>query len=208
MGRADRRGLGRVGVAVMGGKHKRKDRTNLRQSPELIAPLWPAEKWRPIAGFPYYFVSNYGRVCSVDRIASDDSIRYGCVLRPGTPGSGHLMVTLGRDSSTHRVHVLVLEAFVGPRPEGQEGLHWDDNPINNWLSNLRWGTHSENQRDAVRNGKRRVGEQSERAKLNDEAVRYIRANPHISSRKMGISLGVATTTVKMARDGLSWKHVI
>lgn len=51
------------------------------------------------------------------------------------------------------VHVLVLETFVGPRPEGYKGLHRDDDPHNNHVSNLYWGTLSDNAFDRVRNGR-------------------------------------------------------
>jgi hypothetical protein len=54
--------------------------------------------------------------------------------------------------TTHRVHSLMLEAFVGPRPPGLLGLHDDDNPDNNTLPNLRWGTCSQNNLDMVANG--------------------------------------------------------
>jgi hypothetical protein len=48
---------------------------------------------------------------------------------------------------------MVLEAFVGPCPEDKHGgLHWDDDKDNNTLSNLRWGTMSENMQDQLRNG--------------------------------------------------------
>src|SRR5690606_38480338 len=49
-------------------------------------------------------------------------------------------------------HVLVAEAFIGPRPEGAECLHGDGDHTNNMVSNLRWGTKSENQLDSVRHG--------------------------------------------------------
>ena len=46
------------------------------------------------------------------------------------------------------VHVLVLEAFVGPRPEGMWALHgplrYADGTPDNRLSNLEWGTPSKN----------------------------------------------------------------
>ena len=48
---------------------------------------------------------------------------------------------------------LVLEAFVGPRPDGHECCHYDDDPMNNHLSNLRWDTRSANSFDAIRNGR-------------------------------------------------------
>jgi hypothetical protein len=53
---------------------------------------------------------------------------------------------------TFSVHRLVLLAFSGHCPPGKEGLHWDDDPTNNRLENLRWGTPGENQQDCIRNG--------------------------------------------------------
>lgn len=50
------------------------------------------------------------------------------------------------------VHQLVLLTFVGPCPQGRECLHRDGNPQNNCLSNLAWGTRSENRSDAIRHG--------------------------------------------------------
>lgn len=45
------------------------------------------------------------------------------------------------------VAVLVLETYVGPRPEGMLALHRDDDPTNNVLTNLYWGTHKQNAMD-------------------------------------------------------------
>lgn len=65
------------------------------------------------------------------------------------------MVSMSQNGErTHAlVHRLIAEAFLGPAPQGKPlVLHWDDNPTNNRVSNLRWGDLSDNQRDAVRNG--------------------------------------------------------
>jgi hypothetical protein len=77
----------------------------------------------------------------------------GKVLQQSSQGR-YLVVTLYRDGrpKSVSVHRLVLLAFVGPCPDGLEGLHWDDDPANNRLSNLRWGTPGDNQRDCIRNG--------------------------------------------------------
>lgn len=48
---------------------------------------------------------------------------------------------------------MVLNAFVGPPPPGFEGCHKDGDRANNALSNLYWGTRSDNQRDRVRHGR-------------------------------------------------------
>ena len=49
-----------------------------------------------------------------------------------------------------RVHLLVLEAFRGPRPYRCEALHGKDIPHDNRASNLRWGSRRENLADRRR----------------------------------------------------------
>lgn len=64
--------------------------------------------------------------------------------------SGHMRVMMG--GRTTNVHVVMLESFVGSCPEGMESRHLDDDPSNNRLSNLCWGTRGQNMRDRVFNG--------------------------------------------------------
>jgi HNH endonuclease/NUMOD4 motif len=112
-----------------------------------------AERWLPIAGYEdYYKVSDFGRIQSRPRQGTK-----GGVLKPGTKASGHLVVILCANGAktTRRVHQLVLEAFTGPCPPGLEALHDDGNPANNAWTNLRYGTHTANMRDAVRHGTNR-----------------------------------------------------
>jgi len=52
-------------------------------------------------------------------------------------------VAIGRGNS-RLVHQLVLEAFKGPCPPGMECLHKNHTPGDNKLSNLKYGTRSEN----------------------------------------------------------------
>lgn len=119
-----------------------------------------SERWLPVPGWEgYYSVSDHGRVRSdlrtvINRNAKTMTVRER-ILRPGRAQSGHLHVMLYRDGrgTTAKVHQLVLLAFVGECPANSEGLHWDDNPGNNFLTNLRYGTKSDNRRDSVRNGR-------------------------------------------------------
>lgn len=180
-------------------------RINMRSNPSHIAGLRVLEHWLSIQGYDGYFVSNQGRVCSVDRVVKGQICR-GKVLRPGAQASGHMTVALGR-GNTKGVHVLVLEAFVGPCPDDCECLHWDDNSTNNSLSNLRWGTRSDNLHDAIRNGKRAIGENKSQSKLTEEGVRWIRANSQCSMNSLAVHLGVSCAAVKQVRDGVTWKHV-
>ncbi len=112
------------------------------------------EEWRPVVGHEgYYEVSNLGGVRSVDRVNARGRWK-GRPLRPATRDSGHLCVSLCRNSvcRTKNVHSLVAEAFIGPRPDGLQVAHYDGNPTNNILSNLRYATQSENLLDSVRHG--------------------------------------------------------
>lgn len=120
------------------------------------------ERWLPVPGYPGYEVSDQGRVRSLDREVRS---RWGTpktlkgrilaqVMVGGTDGRYHAC-TLFRDGNRKQttVHVLVLETFVGPRPAaGMHGCHRDDDPANNRLKNLYWGTPRQNARDMVNNG--------------------------------------------------------
>ncbi|MDX3713446.1 HNH endonuclease signature motif containing protein [Streptomyces europaeiscabiei] len=50
------------------------------------------------------------------------------------------------------MHQIVAAAFLGPRPDGHDVRHLDGNPLNSALSNLSYGTRSENELDKARHG--------------------------------------------------------
>lgn len=142
------------------------------------------EKWKDVAGFiGAYRVSDKGRIMSIARAregphGSTASVK-ARVLRGNKTKSGHVSVNLHANGKTRRVfvHVLVLEAFVGPCPPGMECRHFPDrNPANNSVRNLRWGTRQENCLDAVRDGTRVVkrGEKCVTSKLKTSVVVRIR----------------------------------
>lgn len=115
--------------------------------------------WKPVVGWEgLYEVSDCGQIRSLGKtVVTKRGVvkKYaGRALRQYPNSKGHLKVWLIRDGyrSHPYVHSVVLEAFVGPRPVGQQGLHFDDIPSNNSLENLRWGTPTENLRDCIRNG--------------------------------------------------------
>ena len=122
-----------------------------------------AETWKPIPGWEdLYEVSDQGRVRSLDRIDSRGWRRKGQILRANPNSCGYPSVQLFRDAKRRsvKVHTLVLEAFVGSCPPGMEACHWNDTKDDNRLSNLRWGTPSENQLDLVRNGRHKNAEKT------------------------------------------------
>lgn len=105
--------------------------------------------WRPIEGFPGYMVSRYGEVASFRR---GDPI----LMKPFVTQHGYKQVTLCNNGKERMrtVHRLVANAFLGDRlPEHCCVCHKDDNPLNNDVNNLKWGTAKDNHIDAIRNGR-------------------------------------------------------
>jgi hypothetical protein len=115
------------------------------------------EHWLPVVGFKFYEVSDHGQVRSLERVVirSNGSLQRirSRILKPWVT-DGYCMVSLhgtGQPSNM-RVHTLVLEAFVGPAPDGMECCHENDIRNDNRLVNLRWGTRKSNVHDMLRNG--------------------------------------------------------
>lgn len=113
------------------------------------------EQWLPVHGTPGYEASSLGRVRSLDRTLVNRlgvrSRRRGRVLSLSEGGSTpYLHVRVG--GVMRSVHVLVAEAFHGPRPQGLVACHNNGAQTDNRSLNLRWGTPSDNMHDAVRHG--------------------------------------------------------
>lgn len=117
----------------------------------------------------------------------------------------------GKGSPHVGAHRYSYEMHHGPIPEGMFVLHSCDNPRCVNPAHLSVGTPKDNTADMIRKGRARPvapkGVNSPNARLNDEAVRIIRANPEISDRELARRFGVATRTVHRVRVGEGWLHV-
>lgn len=101
------------------------------------------EEWKPIEGWPNWFVSNYGNV----RWA------YSPRNMKGYYSSGYRYIELFHDDEETRerkkqrkaIHRLVAEAFIPcENPEGMVVNHKNEVRSDNNVTNLEWLTHAEN----------------------------------------------------------------
>ena len=156
------------------------------------------EVWEDIPGFNgRYQVSNMGRVKSFCGISPGG----GRILKPWLfTKKKYWQVSLG-SKIRRSVHALVLEAFVGPCPEGMECRHLNGNGRDNRLSNLKWGTPKENYQDKVRHGTDRYlkGEECPYSKLSSEMVLSIRKLYKEGKEKYGRRHGNPHTQAKLAK---------
>lgn len=115
-----------------------------------------AERWVPVKGYEgLYEVSDRGRMKSLPRKDARGALRKERLLKPYVMKHGHHQTGLTKDGVTkyHLIHRLVLEAFVGPCPEGMEACHGEGGPSDNRVENIRWDTRSENMKDVARHGR-------------------------------------------------------
>ena len=100
-----------------------------------------------VKNYPNYIVTTVGDVISFFR-------RTPRVLHQTPTNKGHLYVDISDGESSKRflVHRLIADAFL-PNPNNSPVVrHLNDDPQDNNLDNLRWGSFKDNREDMVRNG--------------------------------------------------------
>lgn len=173
------------------------------------------EVWKPVPGLEdAYFVSNLGRVKSLARYIKCGPGAKGVrsipekILHPDTLRQGYRRVNLCGCKIT--VHQLVMLVFVGKCPTDCEIRHLDGNPNNNNLSNLRYGTHSQNMRDRNVHGTGVRGERSNTHKLVADDVCKLRrmySTGKYTLTQLSIQSGLSLSGVRSAITGITWKHI-
>ena len=166
------------------------------------------EEWRPIQGYDGYEVSSLGCVRSWRKLGARHAPPMSPRLKKqSTCVGGYLRVSLGREVKL--VHRLVLEAFVGPAPEGMQCRHLNGTASDNRLVNLSWATPVDNNADKIAHGTHQAGTKNGRAKLSDSDVRAMRAlrERGESFAKLGKKFGVSNQTAFGICKGKNWRHV-
>lgn len=174
------------------------------------------ENWKSVAGWEgWYEVSDKGRVRSLTRksIANGAPATYkGVLLKCSIGKNGYARVTFTRPQFKQQryVHDLVAEAFIGPRAPSLEVCHADGTRTNNTLSNLRYGSRSENARDRIQHGRGPTGEKTRgenngNVKLTKQDVTAIRGMSG-TLKQIAAVFGVHLATIHCIRSGKTWKE--
>lgn len=165
------------------------------------------EVWRQIPGFSRYSVSSAGRVRRDVRIYRTQPGLCSVKLHEGYPRTS-ITSDEGRCVAMH-VHVLLMLAFVGPRPDGMHVCHGDGDSTNCTLGNLRYDTPAGNVRDAMEHGTHAYGERIAQHRLVEaevlEIVELLDSNhpyPAIAAQ-----YGVSKHAIFRIACGKNWKHL-
>lgn len=196
-------------------------KSDLLRKGHVMATDQSSVTYRDIPDFPGYRVGDDGSVWSCLRFVGlgkgrgtkshlSDTWHQ---LKPTPKKSGHLKVTLccGGKKVTSYVHAIVLLAFRGPCPPGEEGCHDDGNPLNNCIGNLRWDTPKGNTADRVRHGRQffAVGAKHGQAVLDDVKAMQIftRCQAGESQGNVAKDFGVTRSAVSAIATRRTWKHI-
>lgn len=161
------------------------------------------ESWRPVSGYEgRYEVSSWGRV---------RGLRSGRILAATRAGRGRYPQVTLYDGSfrTRRVHALVTEAFIGPRPPHTEVAHNDGDSANNNIENLRYTDKASNESDKLLHGTRACGVAHGRARLSEADVLAIRQRVHRGERVASVACayGISRRHAYQLVRGERWAHL-
>ena len=176
-------------------------------------------EWRDIVGFEgFYQVSDRGLVKSVERTLTFvkngkamSRINGERVLSGWIDKDGYTLVSLyeGSKSGTYKVHRLTASTFI-PNPDNLPCvLHLDDNPSNNEVTNLRWGTQTDNISDMMSKNRQVKGSSQGGSKLTESDVVDIWNRLKLSESQTSIakSHNISQTVVSRINRGTLWNHL-
>lgn len=170
--------------------------------------------FRVIPGFPRYAIDENATVLSICTNSGGQKLSWTEAKKMNpTVNAKHgyrtLCLCANGKYSTKRLHMLVLEAFHGTRPQGMEGRHLDGNKLNNNLSNLAWGTSFENHQDRVLHGTMCRGEIHYETSLTNSDVVAIRQRVASGEKQVDVAKDFEVTKSVISRIVLrkTWKHI-
>lgn len=174
------------------------------------------EKFVAMRGYEgIYEISNHGNIISLARVHipahGKRQTTRSRLLTQHSNGKGYWSVRLWKNGnqSIRYVYRLVLEAFVGNCPNGQECCHGERGSAFNYLSNLRWDTKKNNHADKFLHGTIGNGEKARSAKLTAHQVIAIRMRLARGEEQsvMASTFYVSQPTISDIANRRTWKHI-
>ena len=167
------------------------------------------EIWKDIPGYEHFYkISDKGNIKSCRKPDRLMKIRI--------VGAGYQQVKFSVKgiAKEFKVHKLVMETFLGPRPFGYQINHKNGIKTDNSFNNLEYVTAKENQRHAIAHGffQDSSGIKNPMATKTEEMIHSIRqefdaSNKRESARILSEKHGIRRAEVYRIAYRLRWKHL-
>lgn len=111
---------------------------------------------------------------------------------------------------TYSVHRLCALAFLGNPPTAQHQVaHYDGDPENNRIENIRWVLPEGNAQDRKRHGTSPTGSSNVFAKLHEKDIPRIKEQRRagVPTNTIATTYGVHPDTIRLIVSGKTWGHV-
>ncbi len=173
------------------------------------------EEYKILNDFPAYRISNKGNIQSRWKRFGSYYNGFKCKdvwkdlpVHNGSTGgysTVHLCDGYGK-VKTVKIHSLVALYFIGKRPKDKQLIrHIDNNPANNNVLNLAYGTYMENEHDKIANGTWNT--RNGGAKITPEQVLNIRnkIKSGYKDKDLAIEYKISRPTITRIRNNRIWK---
>lgn len=167
------------------------------------------EQWKPVVGYDgIYEISDLGRVKRIGKCTASPKER---ILKTRIGPDGYCVAFLSYSCKVKakRIHAIVLEAFIGPRPLGMQANHKNGIKTDNQPKNLEWVTLRENIAHATRNGLVPSGENHWNSKLKERHILEIRKRIQTGQTqgKIAAIYKVNRRTISKIGTRKAWKNI-
>ncbi len=175
------------------------------------------ERWRKVnTKYPTktcdYYISDYGRAKSVDKITGKENLLKGSILK--TTGHRSLNLRLKENKNQHiYIHKFVAEQFIEKDSEDQcFAVHIDGNKKNNHWSNIAWKNRKELVAFQIEQGvfKKENRKKPSNEKMSDEKVLLLLKRIKEGKTKKKIlakSFGITPMQLNRIERGENWGHI-
>jgi len=157
-----------------------------------------------------YWISNHGRIKSVQKLSGNENLVKGAIVRGG-------LKVLNQKMKNGKVIAIMVHRFVAenyidqPSDDVRYVIHKDYDKANNHQSNLGWATEEEwrvhNRNNPANKDKKRTRTYS---KMNETKVRLLKKalKERKTRRKMlAKSFGISENMVYQIQSGRRWAHI-
>lgn len=171
----------------------------------------------PVVGYEdFYMVDSNGNVYSLhkSRFGKNSNLDENTPLSTYTDNKGYKSVVLVKNKvkRTTRLHRIVALTFI-PNPENKPCVnHKNGIKTDNRVDNLEWVTYSENEIHSIKRlgKKKKKGQDSPLAKLNDETVIKIKIQLQKGEKSSNIAkmFNVSPQHICCIKKGRKWAHIV